>query len=205
MRSPVIEGTPNTTAYDLRVLLHHAGAKPARYGKRWDCPSCGKPGRVSVDLARGLFQCWHAGCGFRGNAYKLARHLGLVRKLSCQEALRLQSERRHAHVAAELAYQRIRARRMELYEARRSLGRIRDGAGQALRRNPSDETAWSALAFVNDRLPKVQAELLLLETAPIGESLAFLEASQSERGRALDRAVLRAQKGCPTKFRLLSP
>jgi len=188
MTPPVIEQIP-----DLETLLERAGAKPARYGKRWDCPSCGKSGRISVDFRRGLFHCWHVGCDFHGNALKLARHLGLVRKLSSREARRLQSERRHAHLAAEIAYQRIKARRLELYEAHQSLGRIRDGAAEALRRRPSDETAWSALAFVYAELPKVRAELLLLESAGIGERLAFLEASQGERRRALDRIIC---QGC---------
>jgi hypothetical protein len=48
---------------------------------------------------------------------------------------------------------------------------------------------WSALALVYSPLPKVRAELLVLDSGPIAERLAFLEMSESERRKALDRTI----------------
>ena len=172
--------------YDLRELLERAGARLVG-PNRADCPRCS--GKRTVSYHGELFCCHYAGCRFKGNSFALARKLGLARRLSPYEVRDCRHVRDIAKKAAHYAYAKIKSRRWELYEMHRSLAHILSGTQRRLRQEPESELAWSALAFVHDELPKVRAELLLLETAPIRERLAFLEASQSERRRAVDRAV----------------
>jgi hypothetical protein len=69
---------------------------PARTERgRWACPLCAQRGRVPVDLSRGLFQCWTAGCAFHGSVHSLARRLG--RKMDSPELREKAAAARRRH------------------------------------------------------------------------------------------------------------
>lgn len=127
----------------LAALLTKAGAKPARYGKRWDCPRCGRSGRVSVDVGKGVFHCWHAGCDFKGSIFTLARELGVTQALNSAEA--------RAYRERQLRGERIKAELKVQY--RKLAAEHRDwlalitAAESRLETNMDDEVAWSAMAL----------------------------------------------------------
>lgn len=184
----------------LEELLRRAGAKPGRFGKRWDCPKCGRPRRVSVDFAKELFRCWHEGCTFKGNRPGLARALGLAQKLSPKEARGLRERRERGKAWGRAAYERARARRLDLYEAFRGWVTILCGASRKLREDLNDPTAWEALARTYHELPKVQAELAILEDAPIAQRFRFLTAGTVEREERIQAVIYRGGVVCGERF-----
>ena len=173
---------------DLESLLQHAGAKPARYGKRWDCPTCGKPGHVSVNLPKGVFHCWHARCDFRGSTFTLARSLGFASP-TAEQAREYVRRRELAQEAAARSSAKRRERRWQLYDTHQSLLSIQAGASKRLRREPQNEVAWSALAFTYRELPLVQAELLILEHASFPDRRRFARESEKTRRAVIDRVI----------------
>lgn len=182
--------SPNIGQFDLEGLLRHAGSKPARYGKRWDCPSCGKSGRVSVDFGKSVYHCWHAGCSFKGSAFTLARSLGFASPTP-QQAQTYRRERDEAETAARCFAERLWERRHELYAEHRELLDIRRGAHSRLQSDPQNKIAWDALRFVHGQTPIVRVELLLLESAPVGERLEFIHAPSAKRAEHLQKIVER--------------
>lgn len=181
--------TAVSVASDLPDLLTRAGARLTSRN-RADCPRC--QGKRTLSYTSEVFYCHHVGCDFKGNAITLTRTLGLHVRHSPAEAAAFRQRREEAKRQAAIAYRRVQHRRHELYEAHRELIGTLYGAHSRLRSNPQDEIAWSALQLVYDQLPLVRAELLLLEDAPIGERLAFLQASQMERGEYLRPVIERS-------------
>ena len=173
--------------FAMGELLERAGAKLRGRG-RADCPRCG--GRRTLSYTSSLFKCHHAGCGFQGSSHNLAKELGLARPLSLAEREELQQRLLCAREAAGQALGRVRSRRLELYEAHRSLLSILLSASERLKQNPEDERAWTALAYRGRELPKVRAELAMLESVPVGDRLALLNASNVDRERLVARMVI---------------
>ena len=172
--------------FDMVGLLERAGAKLRGRG-RADCPRCGAKRTISYN--RTLFKCHHAGCGFQGSIHTLAKELGLARPLSAAERQELCQRLQCAQEAAGQALGRVRSRRFELYEAHRSLLSILFGASERLKQNPEDERAWAALAYIDRELPKIRAELGILEYAPVEDRLALLNASDSDREAVLSKVI----------------
>src|SRR5207249_4584058 len=156
--------------YAMPELLERAGCT-LRGRNRGDCPRCG--GRRTVSYTEEVFCCHHAGCDFQGNAFQLARQLGLVRRLSPAEAHEQRERRDRARALAGECARKLRARRQELYRAHRELLSIRAEAHEGER----SETVWDALARVYTELRRVRAELLILESAPVRDRLRFLNES----------------------------
>src|SRR3990167_1986032 len=52
--------------------------KSKRQGKQitTDCPFCQRPEKWSINAETGLWHCWHAECGERGNLWQLKKQLG---------------------------------------------------------------------------------------------------------------------------------
>lgn len=173
--------------FEMGELLERAGAKPRGRG-RADCPRCG--GKRTISHNRALFNCHHAGCGFQGSIHTLAKELGLARPLSAAERQEFHQGLSFAREAAGQALERVRSRRFELYEAHRSLLSILLSASERLKQNPEDERAWAALASTDRELPKIRAELAMLEYAPVGDRLALLNASDSDREPVLARVII---------------
>lgn len=171
--------------FELPALLEKAGARLIGRN-RANCTRCG--GHRTITYSDEVFICHR--CGFRGNAYTLARELGCVRRLSPEERIRQQRERELARVAASIAYEQIRARRWALYEDRRQLLNIFMGASDRLRHNWGDELAWDGLAYAYRRLDQDRAELLLLEDGPFVDVLEFLRATPPEREKRLWKVIL---------------
>lgn len=153
------------TTPDLQALLLSAGAKPARYGRRWDCPYCGRPGHVSVDPGKGLFHCWHAGCGFKGSAFTLALELGQRFSSGELRAYRDCQRRKETSLAKLKADYRRLATDHRRWLALLAMAETR------LVANMDDEAAWSALALahresetVSRRLDSLEAEFDKLRT-----------------------------------------
>jgi hypothetical protein len=172
----------NATApqFDLRELLEAEGVQFGP-GTRPACPRCGKRGTLSVNFEREVFCCHHVTCDFRGNAFQLARAQGRLKRVSAGE-LREQARARHqADEGAAWLARHSRVRRLELYDAHRSLLRITTGASRRLKIEPDSEAAWNGLAYAYRELPKVRAELLLLEESPAAPLMRFLTASEEER------------------------
>lgn len=169
------------SGYTLQELLGRTGAQPGRYAKKWNCPRCGRPGHLSVQLAKGFFKCWTPGCDFQGNAGTLGRQLGLLQKLPPHEAKELRARRENGKAWGRTAYEAVRARRFELYEEHRSLLRIVAGASGRLKENICDEVAWAGIAFAYRQLDAARAELLLLEAGPVAEIAAFMGLANDER------------------------
>lgn len=197
------------TQLDFGALLEMVGAKPARAGKRWDCPECGRPGHVSVDFAKEAFYCWHAGCAFRGYRQNLEKRLGLSRKLTPAEQRERRQVLNESQRAAEWLTGKLRTYRLRLAAVHRRLLRTQGRAAEKLRANPQDEAAWSQLALAYHSLPKVRSALALVEDAPIRERLAYLTASPGQRKemarRILERGGLSAAKGRFVEIEICCP
>src|SRR6266571_2627065 len=178
--------TTVTLEYSMPQLLERAGCK-LRGRNRGDCPRCGS--RRTVSYTEEVFCCHHAGCDFRGNAFQLARQLGLARRLPPAEARGLRERRERAHTLAEECARKLRARRQELYQAHRELLSIRTEVHEGWCCESANEAAWDALARVYTELPRVRAELLILETALVRDRLRFLNESAEVRCEVVDRVI----------------
>lgn len=60
-------------------LLEQAGARPARFGKKWYCPRCPdrKSPSLSITWQGEVFFCHRGACGWKGNRKTLERDLGV--------------------------------------------------------------------------------------------------------------------------------
>jgi hypothetical protein len=162
---------------DLHALLLEAGAvAPRRERARWDCPVCGKRGRVSVNISRGLFQCWTWGCSFHGSSHSLARQLGhRMNSSGWREKVAKAQRRRELH-------ERVRSLRLECYRAlvegfqekMRSYEELRGRVLQNIDLLERSLTIYSELLGLN-------AQMLLLEELPDLEFCQFLAASECSR------------------------
>jgi hypothetical protein len=119
----------------------------------------------------------------------LAKEQGLLPEQSPEQAREYGRQRELSQQAAALSCAARNARRSQLYDSHQSLLSIQAGASKRLSEWPEDETAWSALAHVEQELPRVRAELLLLEDASFSERRAFMRASDGERNAAIDRIL----------------
>ena len=176
---------------DLERLLLLAGAKPARTGKRWDCPECGSPGHVSVDSAKEAYHCWHAGCGFRGYRRTLEKRLGIERRLTEAQRREWSKALHESQRAAEWLAEELHALHLRLAALHRRLLTMQYGAAKRLGANADNETAWACLATAHRNLPLVHAALLLVEDAPIRQRLEYLNASPRQRKEIAWRTVER--------------
>lgn len=177
-------GVGTLTEFEVGELLERAGARPR--GNRHDCPKC--DARRTVTHTNEVFFCHR--CHWRGNAVTLQKELGTYRRLSSVEYRDLRQNHARADRLARRFYEMIRARRLELYDSCRALGRILDGAHRRLQQNAEDVAAWSALALVYRHLRGVGAQLALLENAPMRERLAFLTAPEPESRRKVEEVLL---------------
>ncbi len=162
--------------YDMPFLLERYGARLVGRN-RADCPQCG--GWRTISYTDEVFFCHR--CGFKGNRITLAKQLGLTQRLSPSE-YRAQVE--HWTWAKEKArglLPRLRARRLELYEAHRSLLSTIFTASVRLRANVEDEAAWSELSIAYEQIDQVRAELLFLEEAHAQRILEFLNAPPAQK------------------------
>jgi hypothetical protein len=175
--------------FELRELLEAEGAVLGR-GKRPRCPHCGRLGTLSVNFHRGVFCCHYAACSFRGNAHQLARAQGRLRQIPRAESQKQSQAYREAHQGAAWLAAQSQARRLELYEAHRSLFRILAGASIRLNTEPESEIAWSALAYAYRELPHVRVELAILEEASAATLLHFLTASEEECADQIGHVIL---------------
>ena len=178
--------TTVTLEYSMPQLLERAGCT-LRGRNRADCQRCGA--RRTVSYTEEVFCCHHAGCDFRGNAFQLARQLGLARRLPPAEARELRERRERAHTLAEECARKLRARRQELYQAHRELLSIRTEVHDGWCRESADEAVWDALGRVHTELPRVRAELLILESAAVRDRLRFLNESTEVRRDVVDRVI----------------
>ena len=171
--------------YDMADLLTDAGCT-LRGRNRADCPRCGAMRTVSYSAE--VFCCHHAGCDFRGNAFTLARELGLARRLSPAEYRELCQERERADRAARALYERVQARRFEFLDELRGLNRVEAGAHEAGMAHPS---TWDALALVYRERPKVLAELVILENSSAADLVRSLAATPEVREQAIEGVLRR--------------
>jgi len=174
--------------FSLPDLLRCAGAQLVS-DRRADCPRCG--GRRTVSYTADVFNCHHAGCGFRGSVTTLTRDLGLAKRLSAEQRSTVARVRVQAREAAAWLSGELRARRFELYDVHQALLSILFGASARLRRDTSHEMAWSALAYAYSRLDVLRAELAVLESAPIPDRLAMLRGSHYDHKEIIRRAIER--------------
>lgn len=144
---------------DIKELLTLAGARIQ--GRRADCPDCGSRRTVSIDEARRVFYCHHAGCEFRGGVGTLERRLGIERERipRSQYVQKLKTQQRAAEASERLAHA-CRARQFELLARLRALGALELAAHNA---GPS-EVAWEILSTIYHERPGVEQELECLET-----------------------------------------
>lgn len=187
--------TAATVEYPMRELLEHVGCK-LRGNHRADCNSCG--GRRTTAYTDDVYFCHR--CGAKGNAYTLARELGLARRLPPAEARKLYRRRELGKAWGRAAYERARTRRFDLYEAFRSWVTILCGASEKLREDLNDQIAWEALALAYQESPKVQAELAILEDAPIAERVRFLAAGPAEREERIQAVINQGGVVCGERF-----
>jgi hypothetical protein len=178
--------------YDLADLLQKAGARVR--GNRADCPRCSAARTVSYTAE--VFYCHHAGCDFRGNAFTLARELGIARRLPPAEARTLRLERGRAEAAASTFLMRVRGARFGLGALHIELLNLRDESHKRLKANPDDQATWEMLAYVYNELPRVRAELILLGEGMIEDRVAWFEAGEETR-REMAGRILRLG-GLPT-------
>jgi len=167
--------------YDLPVLLEKAGARPR--GNRHDCPKCGA--HRTITHSGEAFFCHK--CQWKGNAVTLAKELGLCVKLSPEKYRELQQLREQAGRAARTLYQRVKARRFELTEQLRGLGRLELGAHT----KPNHPLTRDALSMVYRERPAAVAEITILEKCKAADLLRFLGADTATRERVITRVIER--------------
>jgi hypothetical protein len=144
-------------------MLQSAGARPPRYGRKWDCGACGGKGSLSVDLEKGLFNCFHAGCAFRGGISALRARLGIPREWLPRDVyLRQQQERERANRRARVIADRIRDQRLKLHDQLRRLNHLERCAHAA---GPDHIATWGTLALVYRERPQIEVALDWLETS----------------------------------------
>lgn len=80
---------------------------------------------------------------------------------------------------------RVQARRFELLEELRSLGRL---AATALRFG-DDPSTWDALALANVKRPALLVELTILENCGAADLFRFLSAGPELRGQVIDSVL----------------
>ena len=156
-------------------------------GRRADCPKCKRLRTVSFDESRGVYHCHGAGCDFSGGALTLARELGLVRPLSGAEYHELRQNQERAARAARALYDTVKARRLELMEEVRGLGRLELGAHTA----PNHPLTWDSLSTVYRERPAALAELAILENCGAGDLIRFLSVPQQARDRVIGNVLMR--------------
>ena len=161
------------TQYTLPDLLVLAGARLVE-DRRADCPQCRR--KRSLSHNQEVFFCH--GCNCKGNAFTLARALGLTKPVSKEEGRALRKSRDKARRAAEWVTERIRVRRQELYGLYRDLLDIYYASVMRLSKNRQDEIGWSCLKYFYKQISTVRAQLAQLEDAPPLERLAFLNADE---------------------------
>lgn len=174
------------TEYDLADLLRRVGAQIHGHS-RADCPRCKRQRSVSFDESRGIYHCHGQGCDFSGSAARLARELGLARQLSGAEYRELRQNRERADRAARALYARVKARRFELLEELRGLGRLEVETHTAGANHP---VTWGALALAYTERPFILAKLAILENASAADVIRFLAASPEQQATVTNRAIM---------------
>lgn len=175
----------------LGELLTRAAAKRPQYGKKWECPACGKP-TLSVDEDHGLFHCFHAGCDFKGNTATLARSLGLaLPKMSPVERRRRQERERRLDERVNRTLGAKHERRQWVIASLTNLYRWGHTAHVA---GPDSPRAWDILATVYRERLRLTAELLILDNARGPDLERFLGLSRQsvdgDRDTAIDNVVM---------------
>jgi len=171
--------------YDMADLLARYGGR-LRGRNRADCPRCG--GKRTISYAAEVFNCHHAGCGFRGNAFTLARELGLARRLTPAEYRELRQNRDRADRAARVLYERVKARRFELLDFLRTLD---DEEATAHRLGPDNPETWEPLSAAYAERPAILAQLTILENAGAADLLRFLAAHPEAQARVIEGVLRR--------------
>jgi len=174
---------------DMADLLAGAGCT-VRGRNRADCPRCG--GKRTVSYTAEVFCCHHAAgadCDFRGNAFTLARELGLARQLSRAEARALGRERERAEAVAKAFTARCQAARFGLGALHIELLNLQDDAHERLKAKRDDEMAWEKLAYIYTELPRIRAELALLGDGTVGDRVVWLEADDGKRREMAGRIL----------------
>jgi hypothetical protein len=166
---------------NLPALLEQAGARPR--GGRYDCPDCGGRRTVAADESKGLFNCHHAGCGFKGGIGTLRKRCGLRREWLPAAEYR---KRKTAVRAAPDLYECVRLRRFELLDQLHGWNELENKARNA---GPDHQATWGALALVFKQRPLIVAELAVLEDSPAPEVARFIMASNEARQKAIERVL----------------
>ncbi len=169
----------------LADLLARTGARIRGRG-RADCPKCKRQRSVSFEESRGVYHCHGQGCDFSGGAVKLARELGLARQLSGAEYRELRQNHELADRAARVLYKRVRARRFELLQELRELGRLELEAHEA---GLGHAATWDTLALVYPERPALLAELTILEERSAADLIRFLTADAATRVQIVSEVV----------------
>jgi hypothetical protein len=176
-------------AQSIASLLKKAGANPPRYGKKWDCPACGKRACLSVDEGRGLFNCFHDGCGFKGNTATLARRFGLAPKMSPGEyRTRQDRERKLDERVARLLAAKQERRNKVIFQLTMAY-RAEHSCHTAGPHNPD---TWDTLATIYAERLKLEAELLILDNAsgPDLERFLGFTGAKGDRELAISNTIL---------------
>lgn len=172
--------------FALTELLTRAGARIR--GRRADCPRCKRQRSVSFDESRGVYHCHGAGCDFSGGVLKLARELGLAPRLSGTEYRAFVQNQERADRAARELYGHVKARRFELMEQLRWLGRLEVRAHEAGLNHPA---TWDALGMIYRDRPALLAELAIIENCGAAYLNRFLSERQEAREREIDGVLVR--------------
>lgn len=172
-----------TVEYDLADLLRRVGARVR--GKRADCPWC--RGRRTISHTDQVYFCHR--CGAKGNAFTLARDLGLAPRLSPADARAFCLERERAEAAANAFLALVQKARFGLDTLHIALLNLGDRVHERLKANHEDETAWDVLAYLHAELPRIRAQLTLLSHGTVGDRLAWLEADNEARRDMANRIL----------------
>jgi hypothetical protein len=153
---------------------------------RADCPDCRRFRAVSYNET--AFYGHGIGCQFRGGVRTLKARLGIRRDwLPRDEYLRQVRARERTATAAAALYTAVKKRRLELLEDLRGLNQPAMTAHLA---GPDHHVSWDALSHVYRELPKVRAELLLLDESLAAPLVRFLTASKDERASQVAEVLL---------------
>jgi len=134
-----------------------------------------------------LFNCFHAGCDFKGNAATLRKRLGLASpKMSPGEYRRIRERERRLDERVAAILTAKHERREEVLHRLRYLYNSEVSAHEA---GPDSPQAWDALATVYKERLRLTAELLILDYARGPDLERFLGLSRQSVDGDRDAAI----------------
>lgn len=166
-----------TSQFNMEMLLRKAGFRIR--GKRADCQRCTGGSRLTVSFTDELAYCHR--CHWKANSFTLSKEQGLLDGDSAAVEIFRTEQRQRCIFRREIAAleQWVDSSYWRVADKYRLLSQAAQKAKTLLQENPSDETAWEALANFYHRESQLAAAMDYLTFAKASQWLE-LDARPSE-------------------------